>query len=38
VIGVNEEAVTLGVTSEEASRVAFALTAGVVTLVLSPER
>nr|MDQ3305940.1 SAF domain-containing protein [Actinomycetota bacterium] len=38
VIGVNEEAVTLGVTSEEASRVAFALTAGVVTLVLSAGR
>ncbi len=38
VVGVGEEAVTLGVSEEEASRVAFALTAGVVTLVLTPGR
>ncbi len=38
VVGVGEEAVTLGVSQEEASRVAFALTAGVVVLVLSPAR
>ncbi len=38
VVGVGEEAVTLGVSQEEASRVAFALTAGVVVLVLSPGR
>ncbi|MGI8758984.1 MAG: SAF domain-containing protein [Acidimicrobiales bacterium] len=38
VIGVGEEAVTLGVTEEEASRVAFALTAGVVTLTLTAGR
>ncbi len=38
VVGVAEEAVTLAVTEEEAPRVAFALTAGVVTLVLSAAR
>ena len=38
VVGVGEEAATLGVSQEEASRVAFALTAGVVVLVLSPGR
>lgn len=38
VVNVGDEAVTLGVTEEEASRVAFALTAGVVTLTLSGGR
>ncbi|MGI8758135.1 MAG: Flp pilus assembly protein CpaB [Acidimicrobiales bacterium] len=38
VVGVTEEAVTLAVTEDEAPRVAFALTAGVVTLVLSAAR
>lgn len=35
VIAVNEENVTLALTEEEAARVAYALTAGVVTLVLN---
>lgn len=38
VVDVGEEAVTLGVSQEEVSRVAFALTAGVVVLVLSGGR
>ncbi len=38
VLEVGEEAVTLAVHEPEASRVAFALTAGVVTLVLSASR
>lgn len=38
VVGVAEEAVTLAVHEQEAPRVAFALTAGVVTLVLSASR
>jgi len=38
VVGVGEEAVTLGVAEEEATRVAFALTAGVVTLTLGSGR
>lgn len=38
VVDVGEEAVTLAVTEDEASRVAFALTAGVVTLTLGAGR
>lgn len=38
VVGVGEESVTLAVGAEEAPRVAFALTTGVVTLVLSAGR
>ena len=38
VVSVGDEAVTLGVTEEEATRVAFALTAGVVTLSLDSGR
>lgn len=38
VVDVGDEAVTLGVSEEEASRVAFALTAGVVTLTLGAGR
>ena len=38
VVRADEEAVTLAVRDREAPRVAFALTAGVVTLVLSAGR